>query len=153
MCSQCEDSCSPSLQSRQVYCANEKGAVFPDDFCDAAKMPEMTKACKKPAPCEAMWHVSEWSECDRACGSGNRTRTVECSLERKTFNPSFCDADKKPVEFQNCNLGPCEEVKWTVSEWSGVQYAFHYFCLKYCSSIFGFCFHIRSIMERLQYAF
>ncbi|GBN98237.1 Papilin [Araneus ventricosus] len=58
----CEDSCSPSLQSRQVHCTKKKGAVFPDDSCDAAKMPEVTKACQKPAQCNAMWHASEWSE-------------------------------------------------------------------------------------------
>ncbi|GBN40464.1 hypothetical protein AVEN_60049-1 [Araneus ventricosus] len=135
MYSQCEDSCSPSTQSRQVHCVNEEGAVFPNNSCDASQMPEVTKPCPKPARCDAVWHASEWSECDHTCGNGNRTRTVECSSEREKLDPSFCDADKKPVEFQSCTIGPCEEVEWKVSEWSGVQYAFQYFPLKYCIRI------------------
>ncbi|GBM78739.1 Papilin [Araneus ventricosus] len=55
------------------------------------------------------------------CGNGSRTRTVECSSDRETRDLSLCNADRKPVEFQSCTLGPCEEVKWTVSEWSGCQ--------------------------------
>ncbi|GBN51251.1 Papilin [Araneus ventricosus] len=81
MCSQCEDSCSPSLQSRQVHCTNEKGAVFPDDSCDAATMPEVTKACQKPAQCNAVWRASEWSEavgCDKVLGS--TTKVDACGV-------------------------------------------------------------------------
>ncbi|GBN66338.1 hypothetical protein AVEN_44287-1, partial [Araneus ventricosus] len=70
--------------------------------------------------CDAVWHASEWSECNRTCGNGSRTRTVECSSGEETLDSSLCDADKKPVEYESCTLGSCEEVKWTVSEWSGV---------------------------------
>ncbi|CAL1266787.1 unnamed protein product [Larinioides sclopetarius] len=114
----CEDSCSPSIQTRQVQCTNDEGVIFSDIFCDAAKMPKVTKPCPKPEGCEAIWQTSEWSECNSPCGNGNRTRTVECSFDGKTLDPSFCDADKKPAEYENCTLGQCEEVKWTVSEWS-----------------------------------
>ncbi|GBN41354.1 hypothetical protein AVEN_133648-1, partial [Araneus ventricosus] len=58
----CEDSCSPSMQSRQVHCVNQAEVVFPDDACDVAKMPEVTKPCPKSENCKAMWHVSEWSK-------------------------------------------------------------------------------------------
>ncbi|GBN95669.1 A disintegrin and metalloproteinase with thrombospondin motifs 9 [Araneus ventricosus] len=119
--SECEDSCSPSIQSRQIHCVNDEGVVFPGNFCNASKMPEVTKSCPKPSRCEAMWHVSEWSECDRKCGNGSRTRIVVCSSGRETLFPLFCDADKKPVETQTCTRGQCEDVKWQVSDWSGCE--------------------------------
>ncbi|GBN57838.1 hypothetical protein AVEN_269511-1, partial [Araneus ventricosus] len=50
------------MQSREVHCANKDLVVFPEDACDAAKKPELTKECPKSAMCEAMWRTSERSE-------------------------------------------------------------------------------------------
>lgn len=72
-----------------------------------------------------MSHSHFLFQCDRACGTGNQTRTVECSSGGasggETHDASVCDADKRPDEVQTCNLGPCEGVEWIVSEWSGVK--------------------------------
>ncbi|XP_054714370.1 papilin-like isoform X2 [Uloborus diversus] len=91
---------------------------MPDEMCDEAK-PLFTRACNDEIECPD-WVTGEWSECDSNCGTGNRSRTLECrSKEGELMNDSLCIAGKKPVEFESCTQGPCEGVEWIVSDWSG----------------------------------
>ncbi|GBN40459.1 Papilin, partial [Araneus ventricosus] len=118
--SACSQSCGGGAQFRLVFCHLLKEGnivMIPDEMCEGPKSVFM-RVCNIETPCHE-WVPGEWSECDRTCGNGSRTRTVECPWQGETLASSLCDADKKPVEFESCTLGPCEEVKWTVSEWSG----------------------------------
>ncbi|GIY76950.1 hypothetical protein CDAR_265191 [Caerostris darwini] len=45
-------------------------------------------------------------QCDRTCGPANKTRVVECKSDEETLDDSECDVEKKPSEFETCNLGP-----------------------------------------------
>ena len=58
---QCDGSCSPRMESREVHCANEEGTVFPNDACENP-MPELTRPCPQSEICDPMWHTSEWTE-------------------------------------------------------------------------------------------
>ncbi|XP_055949212.1 papilin-like isoform X1 [Argiope bruennichi] len=117
--SACSQSCGGGTQFRLVFCHHSKEGstvLIPDEMCEEDK-PVFMRACNVETPCPD-WVPGEWSECDRTCGNGNRTRTVECSSEGETLDSSLCDAEKKPEEFESCSLGPCEGVEWIVSEWS-----------------------------------
>ncbi|GIY67870.1 papilin [Caerostris extrusa] len=96
--SSCDDSCSSPIQSREAHCANEDGVVFPDDACDATKMPELTQPCSKSTMCEAMWHTTEWSECSVKCGVGVQSRVVFCGTwENESvikIDDDKCDIEK-----------------------------------------------------------
>jgi len=79
-----------------------------------ANCPELTETkdcggatsdlCKRLAKCVVgAW--SAWSECDKPCGPGVKTRT-------RTFTGN-CDANTKTVDTDTCNKGAC----CTVSDW------------------------------------
>ncbi|KAG8186998.1 hypothetical protein JTE90_005769 [Oedothorax gibbosus] len=118
----CDGSCSPHLQSRSVHCANEDGLVFPDDECEAAKKPELTKECPTSPMCEPMWHASQWSECSVNCGKGVQSRIVFCGVwqENETvmkIEDDKCEVDKKFESVQNCSAESCEGV-WFTGPWN-----------------------------------
>ncbi|CAL1266760.1 unnamed protein product [Larinioides sclopetarius] len=120
--SACSQSCGGGTQFRLVFCHQSKEGstvLIPDEMCEESK-PVFMRACNVETACPD-WVLGEWSECDRTCGNGNRTRTVECSSDGETLDPSLCDAEKKPAEYESCTLGPCEGVEWIVSEWSGCE--------------------------------
>ncbi|GIY07736.1 papilin [Caerostris darwini] len=119
--SSCDDSCSSPIQSREAHCANEDGIVFPDDACDATKMPELTQPCSKSTMCEAMWHTTEWSECSVKCGVGVQSRVVFCGTwENESvikIDDDKCDVEKKYDNIRNCSAESCAGV-WFTGPWN-----------------------------------
>ncbi|PRD28418.1 UNVERIFIED_CONTAM: Ppn [Trichonephila clavipes] len=117
----CDDSCSSNVQSREVHCANEDGVVFPNDACDASKMPELTKPCPKSQVCEAMWHTSEWSECSVKCGHGVQSRVVFCGTWENDavikIDDDKCEPEKKFDNIRNCSVESCAGV-WFTGPWN-----------------------------------
>ncbi|XP_035219260.1 papilin-like isoform X2 [Stegodyphus dumicola] len=117
----CEGSCSPKMESREAHCANEDGVVFPDDACEASKLPELTRPCAKTEMCEPMWHTSEWTECSVTCGNGVQSRVVFCGVWQDEsvikIEDKNCDPLKKFDEVQNCSSAPCKGT-WFTGPWN-----------------------------------
>ncbi|KAL1486941.1 hypothetical protein MTO96_046751, partial [Rhipicephalus appendiculatus] len=62
----CEAPGSLRIETRQVFCANEEGMLFPDEYCDEEKRPNTTKPCEEEGGslddlCQYMWYYSQWS--------------------------------------------------------------------------------------------
>ena len=59
-----------------------------------------------PEPC--MWGLwSEWSECSKSCGKGNRSRKREYDVKEKT--KTTCTGSSE--EDEDCNYQKCPEIK------------------------------------------
>ncbi|XP_070377335.1 papilin [Dermacentor albipictus] len=104
----CELPCSSRIETRQVLCTNEKGVLFPDEYCDDEKRPSTTKPCDEDdsalgEECHYMWYYSKWSPCSTECGKGMQTRKVFCV--------SFIDGNIVNVTNDNCN--PAEQLNST----------------------------------------
>uniref|UniRef100_A0A7M5WVK8 SEA domain-containing protein n=2 Tax=Clytia hemisphaerica TaxID=252671 RepID=A0A7M5WVK8_9CNID len=67
-----------------------------------------------PSCAEPMTQWTDWSDCDRTCGTGNKIRTRECQGD-----PDDCKAYSKNEE-ETCNPTPCPKHSvWTeFDEWS-----------------------------------
>lgn len=54
------------------------------------------------------------------CGDGTQARQINCMADLQEPDSS-CDANDKPDEEQECNLGPCDGVEWMTTEWTQVR--------------------------------
>ncbi|KAL0973060.1 hypothetical protein UPYG_G00198360 [Umbra pygmaea] len=61
------------------------------------------------------WHLGEWSECSRSCGSGWSRRNVECR-DNGGFLSNICDNYLKPADIRPCADLPCPI--WQMGPWS-----------------------------------
>ncbi|XP_072168856.1 papilin-like [Diadema setosum] len=119
--SPCSQSCDQGSQVRQVFCQQvlENGRLEPieETYCLAilGYKPDYQQACTVQL-CPR-WVASEWSECSRGCGEGSQTRSVQCVADLPEPDES-CVAEDRPIEEQDCNLGPCDGVDWITTEWT-----------------------------------
>merc|ERR1711966_187378 len=54
------------------------------------------------------WKLSNWSACDKTCGSGTQTRTVQCTENDVAVADNKCTGTK-PATSQACNTNACPE--------------------------------------------
>ncbi|XP_071507379.1 uncharacterized protein [Diadema antillarum] len=119
--SPCSQSCDQGSQVRQVFCQQvlENGRLEPieETYCLAILgfKPDYQQACTVQL-CPH-WVASEWSECSHGCGEGSQTRSVQCLADLPEPDES-CVAEDRPIEEQDCNLGPCDGVDWITTEWT-----------------------------------
>jgi len=63
------------------------------------------------------WRSGEWSECDKECGGGTKTRGVTCYDEtnKKLTDLAKCkDVKDKPTESMRCNVQACQVNEWHI---------------------------------------
>lgn len=80
-------------------------------------------------PCQGLkacpeWRTSDWMKCSTTCGQGFQRRRVYCdSVNTNELNSGGCSIDKKPVDYQTCNLAPCPLIRydWRVTNWTEVS--------------------------------
>ncbi|PSN47564.1 hypothetical protein C0J52_19332 [Blattella germanica] len=118
----CEDKCGLTQETRRVHCANQAGKLYPDEYCHAYRLPELTRSCESPIPCEHEWFASQWSECSAHCGVGVKTRKVFCGEEVgdtvKKVPDEKCDLRKKYEAESNCTgVEECTG-QWYTGPWS-----------------------------------
>ena len=102
--SKCSKSCDGGIQTRTVICKNNHVGKCSDESRPPSRQTCSEISCPK-------WVVGDWSECSKSCGSGERTRTVQC-LGGSTLS---CQGTK-PTSHEVCNATACPV--WIVSEWT-----------------------------------
>ncbi|XP_022920752.1 protein madd-4 isoform X2 [Onthophagus taurus] len=115
--SQCTQSCGIGIQTREVNCIHEvtqgggNTVVVPNNMCPQPPPPDR-QYCNV-LDCPVKWIVTEWSKCSRACGTGEKTRKVECkqvmaqnhTVDRPiSMCPSPRPSEKKPCNTKSCVL-------------------------------------------------
>ncbi|XP_069673465.1 papilin isoform X4 [Periplaneta americana] len=118
----CDDKCGLTQETRRVHCANQMGKIYPDDRCHLYRLPELTRECESPVPCDHEWFASQWSECSARCGKGIKTRKVFCGkfdgdIVRKVENDK-CDIRKKYEEESNCTGEEECKGQWYAGPWT-----------------------------------
>mmetsp|Transcript_10793 Transcript_10793/g.23833 ORF Transcript_10793/g.23833 Transcript_10793/m.23833 type:complete len:549 (-) Transcript_10793:51-1697(-) len=97
----CNKRCGHGVKRRRVYCNTHH-----DEDCDAEVKPETWEHCEDYSACD--YEVGIWSDCNVTCGTGSRSRTVECPFPQ-------CQGDAPPeVETCEVNDPDCDRCKVTI---------------------------------------
>lgn len=118
----CGITCDQTEESRSVLCVSQKGKVVKEEYCSAARKPEITRSCSEIVSCEYKWYASEWSECSAECGIGTMTREVFCGTwetgSLTVTNETDCDAETRFSVTKQCNSTESCKAKWFAGPWS-----------------------------------
>ncbi|XP_032685179.1 protein madd-4 isoform X3 [Odontomachus brunneus] len=100
--SACSASCGGGSRTRSVFCAEENAnetTRLPDHKCSGTHRPRAQESCNTVS-CP-MWETDKWSECSATCGTGVRTRTIECRDGVGAISRD-CDPAERPHTEQEC---------------------------------------------------
>ncbi|XP_054258197.1 papilin isoform X2 [Macrosteles quadrilineatus] len=118
----CEDKCGLSYETRQAFCATEKGEIYHDNFCHKSQVPELKRECIGVGACKHQWFASQWSECSAQCGSGIQTRKVFCGTFTdegvEKAEEDKCDTVLKYEDTKNCTGEEECKGNWFAGPWS-----------------------------------
>ncbi|XP_031413147.1 ADAMTS-like protein 1 [Meleagris gallopavo] len=113
---QCNGPCIGSrlaVQHRQIFCQTKDGTSVSSDQCSALPRPLSTQNCWTDI-CGVHWRVSLWTVCTATCGNyGFQSRRVDC-VHIRTNKPvleHYCSWRPRPVNWQRCNITPCENME------------------------------------------
>ncbi|XP_053341492.1 hemicentin-1 [Clarias gariepinus] len=100
----CSVSCGTGVQKRLRRCNNPQPANG-GRHCSGSEFE--TRNCQgKPCPVDGHWSEwTEWEECSRTCGQGNRTRVRTCSKPPAQHGGRTCEG--RAVEVIMCSIRPC----------------------------------------------
>lgn len=110
----------------------------PEKRCHALERPREIRLRCNTRPCPPRWRGGPWSDCSTSCGSGVRTRELECVQEVKSsltmrISDGACTDLRNLPTTEVCEMPACnEEIKptptqtssqssaprWTVGVWS-----------------------------------
>jgi len=119
---QCSSDCSEGFKQREVYCVDVLwgNTRVVDGYCNPICKPLSKVVCNEgKADCGKWeWKVSEWGECDKACGGGFQTRSVGCvdTTTKLTVSASLCPGSY-PLTTKQCNTDPCVQHRWKLCGW------------------------------------
>uniref|UniRef100_A0A8C1QNA4 Papilin b, proteoglycan-like sulfated glycoprotein n=1 Tax=Cyprinus carpio TaxID=7962 RepID=A0A8C1QNA4_CYPCA len=110
--SECSLHCGGGVQTRSVYCINERTSAMVDEsHCTAQglRKPASQKACNEH-PC-AEYSVGPFGDCSATCGEGQQTREVFCVGGRGEHIPEHhCRGLTRPHDVRSCQRSACHQV-------------------------------------------
>lgn len=106
----CSVTCGEGVQTRAVNCTDGNGGRVADSQCEAASRPAVTQTCT-PGACD--WVVGAFGDCSATCGSGTRSRTVECRDGDGNVVPDASCPTPKPGASAVCNV----DCNWETGLW------------------------------------
>ncbi|XP_060047729.1 A disintegrin and metalloproteinase with thrombospondin motifs 20 isoform X2 [Erinaceus europaeus] len=118
--SECSAQCGQGSRSLDIKCIKysiHKGQTTPvdDRYCSDQLKPAAREPCHGDCIL-ARWHYSDWSQCSRTCGGGERSRESYCM---NNFGHRLADSECQElvqVTLETCNDFSCPS--WATSEWS-----------------------------------
>ncbi|KAK7817013.1 hypothetical protein U0070_014356 [Myodes glareolus] len=118
--SECSSQCGQGYRTLDVRCMKysvHQGQAVPveDRYCSDQLKPPTREPCHGGCVL-TRWQYSEWSQCSRSCGGGEKTRESYCV---DGFGHRLGDRQchvLPRVMLGNCNEFPCPS--WVTSEWS-----------------------------------
>ncbi|KAM6215650.1 A disintegrin and metalloproteinase with thrombospondin motifs 20 [Rhynchocyon petersi] len=118
--SECSSHCGLGYRSLDVRCMKYsihegKNVPVDDHYCGDQVKPPLREPCHGVCVLRR-WHYSEWSQCSRSCGRGERSRESYCL---DNFDHHLADRECQALPrftVENCNEFPCPS--WATSEWS-----------------------------------
>ncbi|XP_059152911.1 thrombospondin type-1 domain-containing protein 4-like isoform X2 [Physella acuta] len=117
----CSEPCGGGLQVTRIVCVKEDTQVeVIEENCEPALKLASTHIVCNNQPCQASWHLGDWSSCSVTCDRGLQKRVVECQQKISPTLTLPVSADNcphpKPASRQFCQQQPC--FSWNVTEWS-----------------------------------
>ncbi|KAK0097575.1 hypothetical protein PV326_000993 [Microctonus aethiopoides] len=78
--SPCSKTCGGGIQNASMKCVREdRGNVVPDRRCKRIEKPPTPRPLQcNDRPCPPRWRADGWSDCSVTCGTGVKTRRIEC---------------------------------------------------------------------------
>eukprot|EP00794_Sanderia_malayensis_P011708 gene11708-12929_t len=122
--STCSKTCAGGTLTKSLICrrSDDKTRISLS-LCSSLQNPTTVFSCNTQ-PCPAEWHIYAWTTCSRSCGTGQRTRSLNCSQlhsDGKYYpvnDSSVCTAAKPTATLtENCNTIMCN-AEWVLGNWS-----------------------------------
>ncbi|XP_062931617.1 A disintegrin and metalloproteinase with thrombospondin motifs 20 isoform X2 [Cynocephalus volans] len=118
--SECSSHCGQGYRTLDVHCMKysiHKGHTVPvdDHYCGDQLKPTTREPCHGDCVL-TRWHYSEWSQCSKSCGGGEKSRESYC-----INNFGHRVADRECQELSQVMIEICNEFScptWATSEWS-----------------------------------
>ncbi|CAH1796958.1 unnamed protein product [Owenia fusiformis] len=104
--------CGSGIKTRAVMCMRQIGRSWVsanDRFCSQKVKPISEHKCESNT-CEAEWYLTDWSECSKTCGTGEKMRNAMC-LDRYQRPSGRCLIKDKPIIRTECNTYICPTEK------------------------------------------
>ncbi|XP_071810508.1 A disintegrin and metalloproteinase with thrombospondin motifs 9-like isoform X3 [Asterias amurensis] len=106
---------------RPLRCLRQNDRVEVErGYCHSDRPEPLAAKCN--TGCEVRWQVTAESDCSSSCGTGRRTRRVQCIKTvamRRTIVvvDAHCSDQSRPAEVVECHI-ECEMAHWEYSSWS-----------------------------------
>ena len=107
----CSQPCKGGTRDRPVICRSQvTNKVVPSEGnCKVETLPAASEACNEGT---CRWHIGDWSQCSKDCGSGTQSRSVVChDNSTALISEEHCE-DEKPTQEQQCNKQVCSTFNW-----------------------------------------
>jgi hypothetical protein len=107
----CSITCGTGVRQRSVLCLrvdpakNASSSLVNSSFCMLGSIPPASsETCSDVSQCTFTWQVGSWGACSSSCGTGWRSRAVDCVRSDKALaNTSFCALQSKPAMTEGCS--------------------------------------------------
>ena len=104
--SQCTKTCVGGTRTRHRTCDNPVNGSYP---CLGLNNETVSCSTTIQCPVHGNWGTwQEWNSCSATCGSGSRSRRLECNNTEPAFGGSDCQGND--TEIESCSIKLCPEI-------------------------------------------